>query len=108
MSEKFVVGKKYKGLLSQTIRECVFVSNDFVILRRSDGREIAFEKLSKDSLNHVEYVEPQKGEFWVNVYKHYIVYYPTKEKADGMSRNDRLACVKVPWTEGEGLEQTNK
>jgi len=99
---KFVVGKKYKGLFSQTIRECVYISNDYVILRRSDGKEIAFQKESKDSLNHEEYVEPRKGEFWVNVYPT-TKFHSTKEIANLYAIGGRLACVRVSWTEGEGL-----
>lgn len=54
---------------------------------------------------------PQKHEGWINVYPGPINVYPgpgsglhnSKEKADGAAASHRIACIKVEFTEGEGL-----
>lgn len=68
-----------------------------------------------------EWVEPLKGEFWVNIYNNKanlfgcfsndcneynfttFASYSTKEDADKPAEKHRIACVKVSWTEGDGL-----
>jgi hypothetical protein len=57
----------------------------------------------KDSDLLTQWVEPRKGEFWVNVYEKAVWDYETKEKADALSSCNRLACVRVEWSEGQGL-----
>jgi len=47
--------------------------------------------------------EPRKGEFWVNVYEDAHWTYRTEKAANHGGGTDRIACVKVNWTEGEGL-----
>ncbi len=52
------------------------------------------------------WTEPRKGEFWVNVYPPSgprDELWDSREEADAMDKGDRLACVRVQWTEGEGL-----
>lgn len=46
------------------------------------------------------------GTVWVNVYRGPEKSYghPSREKADRCASSDRLACVKIDWTEGDGLE----
>ena len=53
----------------------------------------------------VPYVEPRTGEFWVNVYKETLgSACLSKASADHSALpSKRLACVRVKWTEGEGL-----
>lgn len=52
---------------------------------------------------------PQKHTRWVNVYpsKHHGPLlgdgYPSRQKADEAASLDRVACIKVEFTEGEGL-----
>jgi len=63
-----------------------------------------YEKERKQEFDLIEpWTEPRKGEFWVNVYEG-VNKYATKEGADNGALSHRLACVKVSWTEGEGLE----
>ena len=80
--------------------------NEFIIAHNIDG--------TVDESDKYDLIEPwkehRKGEFWVNVYddKHCgIVTIPheTKHSADSANyKKSRIACVKVEWTEGEGLE----
>ena len=59
--------------------------------------------------NSCEYrVKPQVHEYWLNVYpkgvnKLFIVSAPTREDADKNSTTARIACIKISFTEGEGL-----
>lgn len=46
---------------------------------------------------------PKSGELWVNIYPNRAHNYETKKLADEYADSDRLACVRVEWTEGEGL-----
>jgi len=51
--------------------------------------------------------KPKTGtvEQWVNVYQGGITGYNTKESADILAGEERIACIKLTgtWTEGEGL-----
>lgn len=54
---------------------------------------------------HLRRPAPKKHSGWMNVY-HHIIYaglYPTKEEADRQAGPNRIACVYVEFTEGEGL-----
>jgi hypothetical protein len=55
--------------------------------------------------DYQEYKEPRKGTFWVNVYSDGIgTTHKTKEIALAAAYiGNRLACVEVPWIEGQGL-----
>ena len=68
---------------------------------------------TESSLDLINIPEPKRsGEVWVNIYGSYEVrVHNTRqeadESADGKSQFEgktRIACVRVPWTEGEGLE----
>ena len=46
----------------------------------------------------------KKGVFWVNIYRKGLSkVFLGREDADYCSDNTRIACVRVEWTEGEGL-----
>lgn len=56
------------------------------------------------------WADPRTGEFWVNVYDDKkpsignVYVYKSREEADSFEEfYKRLACVRVKWTEGEGL-----
>ena len=50
-----------------------------------------------------EIIEP-KREIWVNVYdEDYGKGHPSREDADLRCGNGRIACIRVEFTEGEGL-----
>lgn len=58
-----------------------------------------------------EYKEPRKGTRWMNVYSSedgiiFTSTWETREMADRNSyvvNHTRIACVEVPWVEGQGL-----
>lgn len=51
-----------------------------------------------------EYKEPKTGEFWLNIYPGGDYNrYPSKGVADNCAGVSRIACIRVKWTEGEGL-----
>lgn len=61
----------------------------------------------RGSLDLVNIPEPKRsGEVWVNIYPGGIAHYVcgTRLEADQAAADTRIACVRVPWTEGEGLE----
>lgn len=48
--------------------------------------------------------EPRKGEYWVNIYPDRAgLPQETRELADAFAKKDRLACIRLEWTEGDGL-----
>jgi len=47
---------------------------------------------------------PVKHTGWVNIYRKASRIYPTKEEADSCSGSDRIACIKIEFEEGEGIE----
>jgi len=49
---------------------------------------------------------PEKRELWLNIYPNtYLIgAYETRTDADNWASSDRIACVRVEYTEGEGLE----
>lgn len=58
------------------------------------------------SITHFMVTEypPEKHTAWVNVYDDVIgLSYETREMADEAYCYDRTACIKIEWTEGEGL-----
>lgn len=57
--------------------------------------------------NYVEYKEPRKGTVWVNIYDGMSGLHSTRDSADRCAAvaTGRLACVEVPWVEGQGLER---
>lgn len=104
------VGKKYNPHYDgkpkrDVIYECVYVSGNQFLLKRPDGSL----HLSNDMelKYYSEYVEPKKGMVWVNIYGNGSWSFSTKGNADrDASRygiGPRIACVEVPWTEGQGL-----
>jgi hypothetical protein len=70
--------------------------------RHSDGRVISGRENPYDLVN-----VPKKQEVWVNFYcEGNVVFsfsYPSQELANKNSRVGRTACVRVEFTEGEGL-----
>ncbi len=84
--------------------DCIIVGGDE--LYRCDPNGKAVYKPMIHSGDLIEpWTEPRTGEFWVNVYDtHATINYSSKENADELAASDRLACVKVTWTEGQGLE----
>ena len=46
---------------------------------------------------------PERHVRWVNVYQGQVTLYCSKEGADYAARDDRIACVRIEFEEGEGL-----
>ena len=68
----------------------------------------ALELTSDNASDLMEpWTEPEKGTVWVNIYDDGSVVHTSRPDADEGSNSARLACVKVDWLEGEGLEQNN-
>jgi len=71
--------------------------------RHADGRVISDRESPYDLVN-----VPKKHEVWINFYQHdantfAICAYPSQELANKNASRDRTACVRVEFTEGEGL-----
>ena len=49
------------------------------------------------------FMVPVKHKRWINLYDESSCHYLTREEADMKAREDRLACIEVTFTEGEGL-----
>lgn len=47
---------------------------------------------------------PEKTTIWLNVYKAFCYRHPTKALADAALGHNRLACIEVEYTDGEGLD----
>tara|TARA_S200002703_G_scaffold150023_1_gene148075 strand:- start:756 stop:1118 length:363 start_codon:yes stop_codon:yes gene_type:complete len=59
-----------------------------------------------------EWSEPKTGTLWVNIYEDGL-YWPNRSRAEANNNAEdylnvclaeRIACVEVNWTEGEGLD----
>lgn len=52
-----------------------------------------------------EYKEKKKGTFWINVYNDGWGGIPqsSRLKADKQNNGSRIACIEIPWEEGQGL-----
>lgn len=75
---------------------------EFTELRHADGRVRKSAETPYDLVN-----VPKKHERWANIYnmaqQSYSVLYPTREEADRNSVPGRIACVRIEYTEEEGL-----
>lgn len=75
--------------------------NEFLVSHTSDG----YYNSSKDKHNNNLINIPEKHEMWVNCYPGLTARdYLTRKAADYAATPARIACVKVTWTDGEGLE----
>lgn len=102
-------GEKHNGLLY----ECLYIDERIVLIRSfNKTNEISCEftrKLRERTLqNYREYVEPKRGTVWVNIYVDNAQHttpqaHSSREVADKCAVGHRIACVEVPWTEGQGL-----
>jgi hypothetical protein len=70
--------------------------------RHADGRVISDRDSPYDLVN-----VPKKHEVWINLYNEENAFfgcaYPSHALADEKAHSDRIACVRVEFTEGEGL-----
>ena len=82
---------------------------DSTTIHNLSGKGLNVSSEGKDIIDL--WVDPVEGEFWVNVISMVRTgkikcspAFLTKKEADNVVY-DRLACVKVPFTEGEGLNE---
>ena len=106
--EDFIVGKVYE---SRYVYYYIGPSptNTFngIFQRKDDPHKNSLHEISF-SCNWKEYKEPRKGTRWMNVYSSprgdiYTTTYETKENANKLKTMQKIACIEVPWVEGEGL-----
>ena len=74
------------------------------IITCADGSEYA-RMYPRDNPDWENIPVPKRsGTVWVNVYEeNFLVPHHSRKEADKHGTPDRLACVPVHWTEGEGL-----
>lgn len=69
----------------------------------ADGR-LYYEGVDNGADLASEWAEPRTGTVWVNIDADgYQGSWPSRAEADQAAHTDRIACVRVDWTEGEGL-----
>ena len=85
--------------------------------RQSDSRNWILERWTLNGLLNPGDSEcesdiinvPEKHTLWLNIYAHgcarvlKLESHDTRKDADGYAPHDRIACVEVTFTEGEGL-----
>lgn len=108
-SLKFEIGKKYISYhYYGWVYECLgFMNGGRIILHARKEGQIDWVSYAKhDDLKnglYEEYKELKKGTIYLNIYENSVYPYYDKDTANKRARPKRLACVKVDWTEGEGL-----
>lgn len=102
MVDEFEVGKKYKHQVVDRIATCIaFTSRGQPVLEWDDNGIVHSDVVP---YYWSEYKEPKRGTVWINIYKNMAMPYNSKEHANRFSDPSRLACIEVPWVEGQGLE----
>ena len=101
---KWEVGKKYEKNVFKF--ECLFVFPDGCCVGYWIDK--VNTKVILSGYNRClwkEYKEPQSGTVWINIYPpgQGSLAYKTRENADTSSLAARIACIEVPWVEGQGL-----
>lgn len=99
------VGHKYRCGVGATICTCIgFTTKNVPVVEYENiGCGVAVIQ-TPNNRSWEEYKEPLKGEFWINIYQDgSICKHSIKEAAHKASGFGRVACVRVPWAEGEGL-----
>ena len=103
---KLEAGKSYKKLIGYDFGarfDCVAVRHGQAVGFLGNQADYFNEEVGEGSFE--EWKEPQRGECWVNIDADgYFDAWKSREVADRQKNPDRIACVKVEWTEGQGLE----
>ena len=127
---KFEVGKKYRFRDGEGWAKClmhvpeaiyierlVFITNKGCIISRCEDGRVSEPKELTANLHEavdrwldilpIEYKEPRKFKYWVNVYSSGIGGdYASKEEANKSADSSRIACVCIEGKEGDGLSTT--
>jgi hypothetical protein len=109
---KLEIGKQYKasgGWRAMVVGRHNGDLGDFIVWHSNVDRTYPHGKTGEREVCPIyslisEWQEPRSGEVWVNVYGTGSGYaYRTKDEADRSALDERIACINVKWTEGEGL-----
>ena len=103
---KYEIGKKYvkddPGYQTEKYAfTCVAYNKDEPIFQNTSGGYIGLKTFKLKGL--IPLSEKKSGTVWVNVYETFSVTYHNKNDAEKYKSQGRLACVEVPWVEGQGL-----
>jgi len=107
---KFEVGKKYKNKNPKygVAFKILAVGPEHILCTQGDSsRSIIWTTFREREEDFEEVVEPKTGTLWLNVqgpdsnWDHGLYY--TRKDADKYAMPGRIACIEVPWTEGQGL-----
>lgn len=114
MTNKFPIGSQWKTRAGhRAVVVDVDSSAGLVVWHSNTGFVIAHNAQGVGLYDNVvgridlltPWTEPRKGTFFVNVYPDGagVSDFESKESADDSADTDRIACVRVDWTEGDGL-----
>ena len=98
------------------VKGCTFLSNtkkyqikfetNEQIQYEPDGKRIGGRGSLVDIVEVLQPKKPKKGKLFVNVYPNGTHgTFKTKEEADELAGPDRIACAKVEWVEGDGIDK---
>lgn len=96
-----VHGKAFEAWHSETPMDNSIKAHD------EDGSRHSILMDSDDDLIALWIEPPVVQERWLNIYKDGDIgkLRGTKGEADGQDAGDRIACIKIKFTEGEGLNE---
>ena len=92
--------------LSATVYEVTDTGQLLGVLEKNDRRYVNAWDLSGRvwaPAEHEHDLMPPKQELWLNIYRSFTASYLTREAADNDADKSRIACIRVEFTEGEGL-----
>lgn len=86
-------------------RTIVAVINGSIAMLFPDGQGYPRSMVPRIELPYDLVNVPEKRKVWLNLYELGSAFcYPSKDIADEQAGKDRIACVEVEYTEGEGLD----
>ena len=102
MTEEPKVGETWIGTLTKREKTILFIGDKILLFRQEDGKEFTYDK-HLWSKYHTR--APVKQKRWINIYpeSNSKSVYSTKDKADKLAVNLRIACIEVEFVEGQGL-----
>lgn len=81
------------------------IKDNAYYFHHSDGRFVCSSSTENGIDIVSEWEEPRRGEIWVNIHSDNSSFtWDSRKAADQQQDEDRIACVRVEWVEGQGLE----
>lgn len=106
----FEIGKKYTcSHISNLLYTPLYIGEKFTFIRIENfSTKLPLSEtciLNTTFKDFQEYKEKKKGTFWVNIYNDGWGGVPqsSRRAADEHNNGHRIACVEIPWEEGQGL-----